>query len=81
LAFSRIPGQPKRYVQDLMRKRASDLAALLADADSHFFVCGLNSMEEGVVLALRDIAEEAGLRWEALSAALKRDGRLLLETY
>jgi benzoyl-CoA 2,3-dioxygenase component A len=31
LAFSRTPGQPKRYVQDLMRERAADLAALLKD--------------------------------------------------
>jgi benzoyl-CoA 2,3-dioxygenase component A len=30
-AFSRTPGQPKRYVQDLMRERAADLAPLLQD--------------------------------------------------
>jgi len=81
LAFSRTPGQPKRYVQDLMRDRAADLAALLADEDSYFYVCGLKSMEEGVVLALRDIAEGAGLNWSTLAAALKRNGRLHLETY
>lgn len=81
LAFSRTPGQPKRYVQDLMRERAADLAALLADPDSYFYVCGLKSMEEGVVLALRDIAEQAGLDWEAVAASLKREGRLHLETY
>jgi len=81
LAFSRTPGQPKRYVQDLMRERAADLAGLLADEDSYFYVCGLKSMEEGVVLALRDIAEQAGLRWETVGEALKRDGRLHLETY
>jgi benzoyl-CoA 2,3-dioxygenase component A len=81
LAFSRTPGQPKRYVQDLMRERAADLATLLADDDSYFYVCGLKSMEEGVVLALRDIAEQAGLRWQTVAAALKRDGRLHLETY
>jgi benzoyl-CoA 2,3-dioxygenase component A len=38
-------------------------------------------MEEGVVLALRDIARQAGLDWAQISAALKRDGRLHLETY
>ena len=38
-------------------------------------------MEEGVVLALRDIAEEAGLSWDELGPALKREGRLHLETY
>jgi len=81
LAFSRTPGQPRRYVQDLMRERAADLAALLADTDSYFYVCGLKAMEEGVVLALRDIAEQAGLNWATVSAALKRDGRLHLETY
>jgi benzoyl-CoA 2,3-dioxygenase component A len=81
LAFSRTPGQPKRYVQDLIRERAADLAALLADEDSYFYVCGLKSMEEGVVLALHEIAEQAGLRWEPLGEALKRDGRLHLETY
>jgi benzoyl-CoA 2,3-dioxygenase component A len=81
LAFSRTPGQPKRYVQDVMRERAADLAHLLADPDSHFYVCGLKAMEEGVVLALRDIASGAGLDWETVAGALKREGRLHLETY
>ena len=81
LAFSRTAGQPKRYVQDLMRERAADLAALLRDGNSHFYVCGLKSMEEGVVMALRDIASEAGLEWDAVGAALQREGRLHLETY
>ncbi|MDH6167005.1 benzoyl-CoA 2,3-dioxygenase component A [Variovorax boronicumulans] len=81
LAFSRTPGQPKRYVQDLMRERAADLAALLKDGSSHFYVCGLKSMEEGVVLALRDVATEAGLDWNTVGASLKREGRLHLETY
>ena len=80
-AFSRTPGQPKRYVQDLMRERAADLAALLADANTCFFVCGLKSMVEGVVLALRDVAQQAGLNWDSVGAALKREGRLHLETY
>ena len=81
LAFSRTAGQPKRYVQDLMRERAADLAALLASPDTYFYVCGLKSMEEGVVLALRDVSQQAGLQWEALAEGLKREGRLHLETY
>jgi len=80
-AFSRTPGHPKRYVQDAMRERAADLAALIADPDAYFYVCGLKAMEEGVVTALRDIAIEAGLDWETHGRALKRDGRLHLETY
>jgi benzoyl-CoA 2,3-dioxygenase component A len=81
LAFSRTPGQPRRYVQDLMRERAADLEALLRDKDAHFYVCGLKSMEEGVVLALRDIANGAALDWESVGSALQREGRLHLETY
>ena len=48
-AFSRTPGEPKRYVQDVMRERAADLAPLIADPDAYFYVCGLKAMEEGVV--------------------------------
>jgi benzoyl-CoA 2,3-epoxidase subunit A len=81
LAFSRVAGQPKRYVQDLMHERAADLAPLLADPNAYFYVCGLKSMEEGVVMTLRDIALHAGLDWETVGASLRRDGRLHLETY
>ncbi len=81
LAFSRIPGAPRRYVQDLIRTRAADVAPLLADPNAYFYVCGLKAMEEGVLLALRDVAEGAGLNWDAVAKALKRDGRLHLETY
>ena len=80
-AFSRTPGQPKRYVQDVMRERAADLAGLLKDPNTFFYVCGLKSMEEGVVLALRDVAQQAGRAWDTIGAALKREGRLHLETY
>jgi benzoyl-CoA 2,3-epoxidase subunit A len=80
-AFSRTLGQPKKYVQDVMRERAADLARLLTDPNAYFYVCGLKSMEEGVVLALHDIATHAGLDWDAVGAALKREGRLHLETY
>lgn len=80
-AFSRVPDQPKRYVQDLMRERASDLAELLQSPNTYFYVCGLKSMEEGVVLALRDIAQQAGLAWDSLGLSLKQEGRLHLETY
>jgi benzoyl-CoA 2,3-dioxygenase component A len=80
-AFSRIPDQPKRYVQDVMRDCAGDLLQMLQDPNAYFYACGLKAMEEGVVLALRDIAEQAGLSWDSLGADLKRQGRLHLETY
>lgn len=80
-AFSRTAGAPKRYVQDAMRDRAADLAPLLADPNAYFFVCGLKAMEEGVVATLRDVARAAGLDWDSVGAAMKREGRLHLETY
>lgn len=81
LAFSRAPGAPRRYVQDLMRERAVDLLEVLKDENTFVYVCGLKSMEEGVVAALRDVAVHGGLAWDALAARLKREGRLHLETY
>ncbi|MBK6868614.1 MAG: benzoyl-CoA 2,3-epoxidase subunit BoxA [Burkholderiales bacterium] len=80
-AFSRTPNQPKKYVQDAMRERAADLASLLQDANTFIYVCGLKSMEEGVVLALREVAHGAGLDWDEIGARLKKEGRLHLETY
>jgi benzoyl-CoA 2,3-dioxygenase component A len=80
-AFSREAGKSKRYVQDALRDRAADVAALLKDGHTCFYVCGLKSMEEGVVMALRDIAQGAGLDWDSIGASLKKEGRLHLETY
>ena len=80
-AFSREVGKPKRYVQDLIRVRAADVAPLLADPNTYFYVCGLKSMEEGVVLALQDVAQLHGLNWDTIGMSLKKDGRLHLETY
>ncbi len=80
-AFSRTPGQPRRYVQDALRERAADVVALLRDANTCLYICGLKSMEEGVMLALRDVATDAGLAWPTLGDTLRREGRLHLETY
>ncbi|MEO5695661.1 MAG: benzoyl-CoA oxygenase, partial [Burkholderiaceae bacterium] len=80
-AFSRTAGQVRRYVQDAMRERAADLAPLLTDPNAYFYVCGLKAMEEGVVLALNDIAQQAGLDWTTVGASMKKQGRLHLETY
>ncbi|HNY48496.1 MAG TPA: benzoyl-CoA oxygenase, partial [Casimicrobium sp.] len=80
-AFSRTPNQPKRHVQDLMRDRSADIAALLKDANTYIYVCGLKGMEAGVLEVLRDAAMAHGMDWQKLHADLKRDGRLHLETY
>ena len=64
LAFSRTPGQPKRYVQDLMRERAADLALLLADPNAHFYVCGLKAWRRAWCWRCATSPTEAGLDWD-----------------
>ncbi|RDU97970.1 benzoyl-CoA 2,3-epoxidase subunit BoxA [Trinickia dinghuensis] len=81
LAFSRTPGQAKRYVQDAMRERSADVAQLLKDEHTYVYVCGLRGMEDGVLQALQEIAEGSGIGWPGLWERLKREGRLHLETY
>jgi benzoyl-CoA 2,3-dioxygenase component A len=81
LAFSRTPDTPKRYVQDLMRERGDDVAALLESPDTHVYVCGLKSMEQGVLDALRGVCEQHGADWNARWRELKSEGRLHFETY
>lgn len=81
LAFSRTPDKPRQYVQDLMRERAADLAQMLKDSNAYFYVCGLKSMEEGVLNVLQDVAQAHGLNWDEIAADMKQKGRLHLETY
>ena len=80
-AFSRQANKPRRYVQDAMRDCSAELAALLTDDNAYFYVCGLRAMEDGVLLALRDAAEQAGLDWQPLAQRLRDHARLHLETY
>ncbi len=81
LAFSRVPGEPKHYVQDRMRQRADDLAALLASEHTFVFICGLKGMEQGCDEALVEICRDRGLDWPALQAEMRRQGRFHVETY
>jgi len=80
-AFSRTPGEPRRYVQDAMRERAAEVGAMLEDPNTFIYVCGLRGMEEGVLDALRHAAAACGLDWDGLHARLRQEGRLHLETY
>ncbi len=81
LAYSRIPGTPRQYVQDLIRVRGADVAARLADAQCFVYVCGLKGMEQGVDAAFRDVCRQHGQDWDALLPALRAQGRYHLETY
>ncbi len=54
-AFSRVPGAPRRYVQDLIRERSDKVVSLLQYESSYIYVCGLKGMEQGVDDAFADI--------------------------
>lgn len=81
LAFSRVAGQPKRYVQDFIRERGEDVAHLLQDENCHVYICGLKGMEKGVDEAFRDVCRQRGMDWDALRPALRAQGRYHVETY
>jgi benzoyl-CoA 2,3-dioxygenase component A len=81
LAFSRVPGQPKRHVQDMIRERADKVMRLLLDENCYIYVCGLKAMEQGVLDAFGDVCRRHGADWEALRAALLAQNRLHIETY
>ena len=81
LAFSRIPGQPRQYVQDLIRHRADEVLRLLRDENTYVYLCGLKGMETGVDQAFSDICSRDALNWNTLQAELLRQGRYHVETY
>jgi benzoyl-CoA 2,3-dioxygenase component A len=80
-AFSRVPGEPKRYVQDRIRERGADVARALADPNTFVYVCGLKGMEEGVAQAFADACRGNGVDWDTLLPRLREEGRYHLETY
>ena len=80
-AYSRVPGEKKVYVQDLMRREEAMLAKLAPSPDTHIYVCGLKGMEQGVDSALDDICRSAELRWTDLRNAMRSEGRYHVETY
>nr|XP_034995867.1 nitric oxide synthase, inducible [Zootoca vivipara] len=62
-AYSREPGYPKVYVQDLLRKKLeSDMCRLLHREGGHLYVCGDIRMARDIAKTLREIfAKHLGL--------------------
>jgi benzoyl-CoA 2,3-dioxygenase component A len=81
LAFSRVPGEPKHYVQDLLRERGADVARLLQDDNTYVYLCGLKGMEKGVEEAFTALCQANGLNWNALRPQMLQQGRYHVETY
>ncbi len=81
LGFSRVPDEPKKYVQDRIRERADKVFRLLNDDNCFIYICGLKGMESGVIEAFRDICRSNGSDWDELRPQLLGSGRFHVETY
>jgi benzoyl-CoA 2,3-dioxygenase component A len=81
LVFSRLPDQPREYVQDRMLAEQDAVADLIADPLTHVYICGLRGMEAGVEAAFTAIARGIGQDWPALRATMREAGRYHVETY
>ncbi len=79
--YSRVPGEPRIYVQDRIRSEAAAITSLLRDAQTHVYICGLKGMESGVEEAFADICRAASMDWSDLKAAMRGGGRYHVETY
>lgn len=81
LAFSRIPGRPKQYVQDVIRERRDAVAAMLLNPNAYIYMCGLKDMEQGIEAAFQDVCLARGLDWQELRRGLLEQHRFHVETY
>ena len=79
--YSRVPDQPRVYVQDRIRSEMAQIAALLRDDKTHVYICGLKGMESGVDEAFADACRAASIDWLALKPKMRESGRYHVETY
>lgn len=80
-AFSRVEGEPKKYVQDKLLEAGEAIAKLLAEPTTHIYVCGLKAMENGVEDAFAKIAGDSGQNWAEIRDTMRDTGRFHVETY
>jgi benzoyl-CoA 2,3-dioxygenase component A len=80
-AFSRLPDQPKQYVQDKMLANKEDIGEQLKDPNLYVYICGLNGMESGVNEAFEAICRQANINWAELKQHMREQGRYHVETY
>ncbi|WP_206020012.1 benzoyl-CoA 2,3-epoxidase subunit BoxA [Pseudomaricurvus alkylphenolicus] len=81
LVFSRLPDQPKEYVQHRMLQQSDELAALMTSEETYVYICGLKEMEQGVEESFEKICNQGGLSWDEIKTAMKKSGRYHVETY
>lgn len=80
-AFSRMPRQPRHYVQDAIVRGAVRVLDYLRDERCHIYLCGVKGMEEGVDRAFAHVCADAGVDWSLLRERLRAERRLQVEVY
>lgn len=80
-ALSRVPGTPKRYVQQLVDESAARVARLVLEDGACIYVCGLSAMEHEIDAALGRAITAAGRDWNSVRHELKEQGRYHVEVY
>lgn len=58
-AFSRLPGQPKIYVQDRVLEQKERVCKLILEQDAAVFLCGSSSMAREVGLSVGECVKQA----------------------
>jgi ferredoxin--NADP+ reductase len=71
----------RMYVQHRMAEQAEALWGLLRRDDTYLYICGLKGMEDGINAVLEARADAEGVPWAPFRDALRRRGRILIETY
>ncbi len=79
--YSRVPDQPRVYVQDRIRSEMAQIATVLRDDTTHVYICGLKGMETGVDEAFADACRAASIDWSSLKPGMRESGRYHVETY
>lgn len=80
-AFSRVKGEPRRYVQDRILGRRAEIVELLEDENTHVFICGIKGMEKGVYEAFETVCQQSDKDWDGLYRRMWETGRYHTETY
>ncbi len=81
LVYSRLPEQPKEYVQHRMTLEAETIAELLQKPQTHIYICGIKGMETGVEQAFAEICLKHHSDWMDLKTSMRASGRYHVETY
>jgi ferredoxin--NADP+ reductase len=71
----------RMYVQHRMAEQIGTLWDLLRRDDTYLYICGLKGMEDGIDAVLEAHAEAEGVPWAPFRDALRKSGRIAIETY